>query len=526
MKDDNKFWMQDTDGQYTFSRKRKRGANKKLEFVGWGSRPLIEFIDSVGKDTSKLLTQNEVTTIVKEYINVNNLPLKKKRVLCDDRLYALFGKSVSRLKIYDALEKHFAENHDESEDEEDSSEEDDEALLSGKRKKTETSGKTPSQGKMNANQSSKSCFAAVVPENIKLVYLKKSLVLQLSKFPDDFEEKIKDSFVRIKSDRDDYLQKLPYHLEQVTGIKRISEVGNGGTEIQLLVTNSVIGVPLKMLSDDNFSEEECLDLRERIKTGLFERVTVVELSAKAKILHEDITKHWITREITVLQTRIDRANEKGWRKDLYEHRQRRQLLKTDAEQQRLLLQMPEVVAEELEQVDPPATRVDNSIGVEGNSSSPNSTLRGVPETSSLDASGMLDACNVQSVVETDELDTEDQPVLQEKENHINSSVTPVIVLSDDEDEPERGIHDDNQRRQTEPEVQNFNYGLEDAIWYYLDPQEQAQGPFTIRLLKQWSDLDYFASDFKVWRAGYTREKSVPLADVLNRRFPRRGHSSN
>ncbi|GAA0171556.1 hypothetical protein LIER_41181 [Lithospermum erythrorhizon] len=291
MKDDNKFWMEDTDGQYTFSRKRKRGANKKLEFVGWGSRPLIEFIDSVGKDTSQLLTQNEVTTIVKEYINVNNLPLKKKRVLCDDRLYALFGKSVSRLKIYDALEKHFAENHDESEDEEDSSEEDDEALLSGKRKKTETSGKTPSQGKMNANQSSKSCFAAVVPENIKLVYLKKSLVLQLSKFPDDFEEKIKDSFVRIKSDRDDYLQKLPYHLEQVTGIKRISEVGNGGTEIQLLVTNSVIGVPLKMLSDDNFSEEECLDLRERIKTGLLERPTVVELSAKAKILHEDITKH-------------------------------------------------------------------------------------------------------------------------------------------------------------------------------------------------------------------------------------------
>ncbi|GAA0139260.1 hypothetical protein LIER_00843 [Lithospermum erythrorhizon] len=563
MENNSTFWVEDTDGQYTFSRKRNRGANKKLEFVGWGSRPLIEFLNSVGNDTTKPLSQHEVTTIVKEYINVNNLPLKKRRFQCDDRLYTIFGKSVPRLKIYDSLEKHFAENHDESEDEEDSSEEENGDILSGKGKKTATLGKKISQGKTNATQTSKSCFAAVIIENIKLVYLKRSLVLQLLKISDGFEEKVKDSFVRIKSDRNDYLQKLPYHLEQVTGLKRVSEVGSDGTDIQLLVTNSVIGVPLKMLSEDNFSEEECVDLRERIKAGLVKRPTVVELSAKAKMLHEDIIKHWIPREIAQLQARIDRANEKGWRKEyplsnelvsaitcmmhvfftLYEYLQKRELLKTDAEQQRLLLHLPEVVAEELEPVDPPTTSVDNSIGAKGNSSSPNSTLRGLQETSSLDASGMIDPCNVpQSVIETEE-----KSVPQVEENLIKSTensggadsrgvserqvmTMPVIELSDDE-EAEKGIQklDDNHGLPTkvekpDNEVEKRILGPEDAIWYYSDPQNQTQGPFTIQSLKSWNDLGYFPSQFKVWRAGENEEQAIFLADAIYYMFSLRAHS--
>ncbi|CBI27724.3 unnamed protein product, partial [Vitis vinifera] len=52
-----------------------------------------------------------------------------------------------------------------------------------------------------------------------------------------------------------------------------------------------------------------------MKDGLLKRLTVVELKQKAQRLHEDITKHWIARELDLLQNLIDRANEKGWRKE-------------------------------------------------------------------------------------------------------------------------------------------------------------------------------------------------------------------
>ncbi|MFS8007953.1 putative Plus-3 domain, Plus3-like superfamily protein [Helianthus anomalus] len=50
-------------------------------------------------------------------------------------------------------------------------------------------------------------------------------------------------------------------------------------------------IPIRMLSDDDFSKEEIEDLSQRVKDGLLKRPTVVEVEQKAQILHEDITKH-------------------------------------------------------------------------------------------------------------------------------------------------------------------------------------------------------------------------------------------
>ncbi|KAK1388361.1 hypothetical protein POM88_016539 [Heracleum sosnowskyi] len=58
--------------------------------------------------------------------------------------------------------------------------------------------------------------------------------------------------------------------------------------------------------------------------------------------------HGITKELSLLQNLIDRANEKGWRRELYEYLERKELLKKPDEQERLLLEVPNVIAEELE----------------------------------------------------------------------------------------------------------------------------------------------------------------------------------
>lgn len=200
------------------SAKRKTRTLRKLEFIGWGSKPLIEFLRFIGTDTSNPISQFDVTAIVNRYVNDRSLlhQTKKKRVVCDEWLLPLFGrKNISRIRIYDLLEPHFSENQvvdsdddgffDITDDEEDN---EDRRLKPEKR----------THCRKKVLETPKSCFAAIVPDNVKLVYLKRSLVQQLLKDQlDAFRSKTVGSFVRIKSDPNDYLQKYSHMLVQVTG---------------------------------------------------------------------------------------------------------------------------------------------------------------------------------------------------------------------------------------------------------------------------------------------------------------------
>lgn len=194
---------------------KRRGRSKKVKFDGWGSIPLIEFLQSLGKDTTQQISRYDVTDIINKYVNENKLvhSVKKKRVVSDERLLSLFGKkSFLRIKIYDLLEAHYAENHFESDDDFLFSSDEENNLLSSEKQKSR---KVPL--KKLCLETPKSCWAAIVPDNIKLVYLKRSLVQDLLKDSETFECKVVGSFVRVKSDPNDYLQKNSHQLLQVIG---------------------------------------------------------------------------------------------------------------------------------------------------------------------------------------------------------------------------------------------------------------------------------------------------------------------
>ncbi|GER32379.1 SWIB/MDM2 domain [Striga asiatica] len=526
---DDNFWVEEFSGQASVCTKRKRRiGKKKIEFIGWASRPLIEFLQVIGKDTTVKHTQREVEAFITAYVNDKRLASaeKKKKILCDETLYALFGKkSMLRTKIYDLLEDHFAENHDETDDELDSSDEEDCARKSVSKRNLTC--------QMKVFKSPKSCFAAVVRENIKLVYLKRSLIEKLLKEPESFEFKMVGSFVRMKSDPNDIYQKNPFQLQQVTGVEKVPGAGDAVSEIRLKVSNFFKEIPVSMLSDENFSEviihlnliileEEIEDVRDRVKAGSLKRPTVKELEVKAKILHADITNHWIGRELSLLQD------------TLFDYIDRRKLLNTPSEREKLLLKIPEVIAEELE------PEVKKTVTSEKADGSPKSILRMNSDASKTDTSGsrsivvpailtgkaqiggvdtILPVNNPNDAVDEAAANIEQaMPVLNllndgktkgpmEKQTQLATSDNlTVIDLSEDED------YNNNNNNVRESER------AEDVIWHYFDPQGQVQGPFSLYSLKRWSDHNYFHSGFRVWKSGQTQNESVLLVDVLSRTF--------
>lgn len=527
---------------------KRRGRSKKVKFDGWGSIPLIEFLQSLGKDTTQQISRYDVTDIINKYVNENKLvhSVKKKRVVSDERLLSLFGKkSFLRIKIYDLLEAHYAENQFDSDDDFFFSSDEENNLFSSENQKSR---KVPL--KKLCLETPKSCWAAIVPDNIKLVYLKRSLVQDLLKDSETFECKVVGSFVRVKSDPNDYLQKNSHQLLQVIGTKKVPGTEDKSTEILLKVSNFVRDIRIATLSDDNFSEEECEDLRQRVKDGLLKRPTVVELQEKAQILHEDITKHWLVRELALLQKLIDRANVKGWRKELLEYLERRQLLQTPVEQERLLLEIPKIIGdEELEAL--PLESPDNTE--KGHSGFlipiPNGPSEGdiavdatrlplvFPSTGSAGIQAALpkseqltekeNGLHLEFVAENElhfEFAAEPQKVLTERRSE-SKVVTPLVEIEDNkiaggladtqvidlsDGEENDDLRGDNQMRETD---------LRRLAWHYTDPQGDIQGPFSIASLKRWWDDDYFPSDFKVWKSDQGEENAVLLSDVLQGSFP-------
>ncbi|CAH9125562.1 unnamed protein product [Cuscuta epithymum] len=333
------------ESQKASSRKKKKP--KKMVFSGWGSDALICFLKSIGEETKQERKPDDVERVILRYVKENKLthPTKKRKVICDYKLQSLLQKKeINKNRIPKLIECHFALNEEESED-------GDIFNVDGDEKNTPTSDLETENQSDNDDALKKeglvasilqSKYAAIIPENIKLVYLKKSLVHELCKQPDAFEEKVIGCFVRFKSNPNGFHRRNLYQLEQVTGIRSAS-LGEEKSDIMLSVSNMPNDICLSMLSDADFSEEECGELLNKVKAGLISKPVLVELQEKASSLHKDITKHWLPREINRLQNLINLANEKGWRRELYEYLERKQKLENPKEVSRLLEILPVVI---------------------------------------------------------------------------------------------------------------------------------------------------------------------------------------
>jgi chromatin remodeling complex protein RSC6 len=198
---------------------RKQRKPKKNVYVGWGSKELVEFLASIGKDASKSLDQCGAAEVVRHYIRQKDLfhKDKKKYVICDGKLYPLFRRGeIKFTKIYSLLERHIAANAT-SEDEILASSEDNSDSFRKKKSRTMTSEPSTPKG---ISERYRRCFASLVHDNIKLIYLRKSLIMDLLKQPETFEHKVIGCFVRVKNDPKYctyHRPKTMYQLGQVTG---------------------------------------------------------------------------------------------------------------------------------------------------------------------------------------------------------------------------------------------------------------------------------------------------------------------
>ncbi|KAK1402421.1 hypothetical protein POM88_002026 [Heracleum sosnowskyi] len=187
-------------------------------------------------------------------------------------------------------------------------------------------------------------YALIDPNNMTLVYLRMGLVKKILNGPRTlFDDKVIGSFVKVKAARNDRFAQNIFKLLQVTGTTWTCN-GEDDSVVLLHVSGMENTISIDLLAHCKITEEECKDLKIRIQRGLLKQPTVDELEHKARILHEDITNHWIAIELQRLQNRFDLACEKGWRGEMIEFGKKIDLLLKSDEQAKLLNAVPRVVA--------------------------------------------------------------------------------------------------------------------------------------------------------------------------------------
>ncbi|EXB83821.1 Uncharacterized protein L484_023427 [Morus notabilis] len=198
-------------------KKKKKNKNGKCLSVKIGKGQQEEEFITVDSDKEETepckpvqLPHHEVDSVIKRYI-------REKKTLLTKRGNAR-KRSQTKSRIFHLLEAHLVESKEESQEDVDDGDGDqvrcpkkDENDDAACKKRRTLSSDMENQVNEVETIIKRSSFASIVAENIKLVYLRRSLV-ELCKQPESFEGKVVGSFLRVKTDSKDFLQKNSHQL--------------------------------------------------------------------------------------------------------------------------------------------------------------------------------------------------------------------------------------------------------------------------------------------------------------------------
>jgi len=166
----------------------------------------------------------------------------------------------------------------------------------------------------------------------------------------EFDSKVVDTFVKIRVPGNASTLDTCYRLVLITGTRLQTESYKAGKKL----TNIVLDIlnlqkkeelTIDLVSNQDFSEEECQRLRQSIKCGFLKTLTVGQLEAKAIALQEAKVNDWFETEQQRLVNLRDRASEKGRKKELRECVEKLQELSNPAFRAAKLQARPEVSAD-------------------------------------------------------------------------------------------------------------------------------------------------------------------------------------
>ncbi|KAJ7001338.1 zinc finger CCCH domain-containing protein 19-like [Populus alba x Populus x berolinensis] len=300
------------------------------ESVEWASKELLEFVMHMKNGDKSACSQFDVQALLLDYIKRNKLrdPRRKSQIICDSRLENLFGKPrVGHFEMLKLLESHFLLKDDSQADDLQGSVVDTEssqleadgnsdALMKASKDKRRKSRK---KGEGRGLQSNIDDYAAINMHNINLIYLRRSLLEDLIEDTEAFHDKAVGSFVRIRISGNAQKQDL-YRLVQVIGTSKAAEpyrVGKKMTSfmLEILNLNKTELVSIDIISNQEFTEDECKRLRQSIKCGLINRLTVGDIQEKAIAIQAVRVQDSLESEITRLSHLRDRASDMGHRKE-------------------------------------------------------------------------------------------------------------------------------------------------------------------------------------------------------------------
>ncbi|KAG7640969.1 Zinc finger CCCH-type [Arabidopsis suecica] len=547
--------------------------NLSDETMEWASKELLDLVVHMRRGDRSFLPMLEVQTLLLAYIKRYNLrdPRRKSQVICDSRLQNLFGKShVGHFEMLNLLDSHFLKKEQNQADDiqgdiVDTEEPNhvhvdenlDHPVKSGKDKKRKTRKKNVRKGR----QSNLDDFAAVDMHNINLIYLRRSLVEDLLEDSTAFEEKVASAFVRLRISGNQK-QDL-YRLVQVVGTSKAPEpykVGKKTTDyvLEILNLDKTEVISIDIISNQDFTEDECKRLKQSIKCGLINRLTVGDIQEKAIALQEVRVKNLLEAEILRFSHLRDRASDMGRRKELRECVEKLQLLKSPEERQRRLEEIPEIHAdpkmdpdcesededekeekEKEKQLRPRSSsfnrRGRDPISPRKGGFSSNESWTGTSNYSNTSANRELSRSysgrgstgrgdylgssddKVSDSMWTSAREREVQPSLgSEKPRSVSIPETPARS-SRAIAPPELSPRIASEISMAPPAVVSQpipKSNDSEKIWHYKDPSGKVQGPFSMAQLRKWNNTGYFPAKLEIWKANESPLDSVLLTDAL------------